>query len=243
MRALSPAELLDVWDRGLYQAPVERALTLLGAACPDTRPDALASLDIGRRDAELLALREHTFGSRLTSVATCAQCGERLEFSFGVDDIRCEPHDGDRDGSLSMDGYDVRFRLPDSRDLTSADALDDTVAQRAAMIARCVVEARRGGDPVSGACLPAHVVDAIEEAMHRAAPQADVSIAIACPCCGYEWQAMFDIVSYLWCEIETSARRILRDVHVLACAYGWHEREILALSATRRQCYLDMVRA
>ena len=243
MHALSSAELLDVWERGLHQAPVERALTLLGAARPDAPPDALAALDVGRRDAALLELRGRTFGSRLISVVTCSQCGERLEFSFGIEDIRVAPADDASARRLSVDGYDVRFRPPDSRDLAAATALAGPDAQRTSIIARCVLDARRGGEPLSTQALPAHVVDAVEEGMRHAASQADVSIGIACPCCGHEWQAAFDIVSYFWCEIETCARRILRDVHVLARAYGWHEREILALSAARRQCYLDMVRA
>jgi hypothetical protein len=33
------------------------------------------------------------------------------------------------------------------------------------------------------------------------------------------------------------------DVHALASAYGWSEREILALSDTRRRLYLEMVSA
>lgn len=260
MRALSSAELLDVWDRGLRQTPLERALTILGAARPDAPPDVLAALDVGRRDALLLELRERTFGTRLTSVVACSQCGERLEFSFGTDDIRVAPVDDASARQLSMEGYEVCFRPPDSRDLAAAalagadasdaadalDALDpaDTPdAQRTAMIARCVIDARRGGEPVPAQSLPAHVVDALEEGMRRAALQADVSIGIACPCCGHEWQAAFDIVSYFWSEIEACARRLLRDVHVLARAYGWHEREILAMSAARRQCYLDMVGA
>lgn len=243
MRALSSAELLDVWDRGLHQAPLERALTMLGAARPDAPADVLAALDIGRRDAALIELRERTFGTRLTSVVACPQCGERLEFSFGIDDIRVASGDAACAPQISADGYEVRFRPPDSRDLAAVAALAGPVEQRASMIARCVIDAQRGGEPVPAHALPVQVVDAVEEGMRRAASQADVSIGIACPCCGHAWQAAFDIVSYFWREIETCARRLLRDVHVLARAYGWHEREILAMSAARRQCYLDMVRA
>jgi len=35
----------------------------------------------------------------------------------------------------------------------------------------------------------------------------------------------------------------LSDVHTLARAYGWRERDILTLSPTRRQFYLNMVGA
>ena len=43
--------------------------------------------------------------------------------------------------------------------------------------------------------------------------------------------------------MEAHARRLLLDVHQLASAYGWSEMEILSLSATRRNAYLEMVRA
>ena len=47
-------------------------------------------------------------------------------------------------------------------------------------------------------------------------------------------------MSFLWTEIEAWAWRMLSDVHTLARAYGWGERDILALSPTRRQFYLEM---
>ena len=52
---------------------------------------------------------------------------------------------------------------------------------------------------------------------------------------------MFDIVSFFWAEIDAWARRVLREVNVLARAYGWRESDILALSPVRRQIYLSMV--
>jgi len=42
MHALSAQEMLVVWERGLEQIPLERALTLLQAACPESEPQALA---------------------------------------------------------------------------------------------------------------------------------------------------------------------------------------------------------
>ncbi len=88
MRALSASELLGVWERGLAQQPIQRALTLLSAAFPQTSPDVLAKLSIGQRDACLLTLREWLFGSQLVSLAMCPHCGERLELTFNVADIR-----------------------------------------------------------------------------------------------------------------------------------------------------------
>ena len=118
MRTLSALELLNVWERGLTQQPIQRALGLLAAACPETPPDALTKLSIGQRDGRLLMLREWTFGPQLVSLATCPRCGERLELTFKVSDIRVEPEAEPAEAlSLSIAGYEVRFRLPDSLDL------------------------------------------------------------------------------------------------------------------------------
>ncbi len=43
--------------------------------------------------------------------------------------------------------------------------------------------------------------------------------------------------------MEARAKRLLSEVHALASAYGWSEREILGLSVARREFYLGMVRA
>jgi hypothetical protein len=81
------------------------------------------------------------------------------------------------------------------------------------------------------------------DAMAEADPLADIQLGMTCPFCDHRWRVVFDIVSFLWTEIEAWAWRMLADVHTLAQAYGWGEREILTLSPTRRQFYLDMVGA
>ena len=62
---ISAAKLLQVWERGQLQAPVEKALTLLAAAYPDATRESLATLSIGERDSGLLSLREQLFGVAL----------------------------------------------------------------------------------------------------------------------------------------------------------------------------------
>ena len=53
--------------------------------------------------------------------------------------------------------------------------------------------------------------------------------------------AQLDAGAVLWDEIDARARALLGEVHLLAAAYGWTEREILALGAERRASYLSMV--
>jgi rubredoxin len=81
----------------------------------------------------------------------------------------------------------------------------------------------------------------IEGALESADPWADLSLAFQCPACGRDGEAGFDVASYLWEEVDVSARQLLNEVHLLAQAYGWSEAEILALSPARRSAYLARV--
>lgn len=242
MHSLSASELLSLWERGLPQQPTERALTLLGATSPGASNDALAQLSIGVRDRRLLRLRERTFGTQLKSVAACPQCSDRLEFSFSIEQVVVGQENQEQPLlSVSADGHDVQFRLPDSLDLLAIAPGADINRARRFLLSRCLVSARRNGGEVTLDDLPAGVIEAMVSEMGRADPQADIQLALSCPRCNHAWQLTFDIVSFFWSELNAWAQRILREVHVLASAYGWREEEILALSAWRRQVYLGII--
>jgi hypothetical protein len=215
---------------------------------------AFSQMSIGQRDAFLLTLREHLFGSQLTGVAKCPQCRERLELTFLVADIRAPlPDDGDAAAvlaqasqvlSLTADGYQVRFRLPNSADLLTVIPTEDAATARQSLLRRCVLSVERDGMDVMApalADLPESLTQALVAQMEQADPQGNVQLALDCPACGHRWLQTFDILTYLWSEIEDWARRTVREVHLLASAYGWSEREILGMSARRRQAYLEMV--
>ena len=123
MRTPSAQTLLTVWDAGEGLAPVHQGLLLLAAACPERTHDELAHWSIGRRDAQLLALRETLFGPQVTGMAACPTCAERLEMTFRTEEIRArslsdeaQPEPG---LALQSAGYEVRFRLPNSADLAA----------------------------------------------------------------------------------------------------------------------------
>jgi len=241
MRALCESTLLELWERGLSQGPATRALALLSAATPETSFDALASLSIGRRDAELLSLRESMFGSRLDCVAQCPQCGEGVEFFLGVADLRVDAPAPAREAApLTHEAYRLWVRPPNGLDLMEIEKFPDAARRRCALFERCLLAAQCDGQDIGIEQLPASLVDAAEIAMAEADPQADIALQIACPACAHHWPAILDIASYLWCEIHAWATRMLREIHVLASAYGWREQDILALSAARRRIYLEL---
>lgn len=241
MRSLSALELLGVWERGLVQPPVQRALTLLAAAHPELPYETLERLNIGQRDARLLTLREWLFGQQIISVARCPSCGERLEFSFEVSSLRgaSEP-EAEETFSLSEAGYELSFRLPNSGDLLVMSTVDAPTRNRF-LLERCLLTVQHNGKEQPTDQLPASVAQTIVERMAELDPQADVHLALSCPACDYQWQAPFDIVVFFWSEIHAWAKRILQEVHTLASAYGWREADILAMSSWRRQCYLEII--
>lgn len=246
----SATDLLHVWERGQRESPVEKALTMLSFACPDMPREALAALSIGQRDACLIELREKLFGSQLSSLADCPGCGERLEMDFRVSDIRAPARpELAQPLSVKRSGYELSFRLPNSLDLMELPGEASVTEMRGRLFERCLLGVQppgrtqfdRQASPELPAEIPAVVIEAAIVCMSEADAQADVQLKLTCPCCERQWKAAFDIVSYLWSELQERAAQLLREVHLLASAYGWREAEILALSPWRRQCYLEML--
>lgn len=237
-------QLLDTWNRGRGLAPGERALLLLAIARPDAPEDVRASWTVGERDAALLGLRRQTFGSRLDAVASCTSCGELLELEFGLDDITF-PAQGDPGGGLTVadDGYALTVRPPCSADLAALARGAGGIDPEQWLLERCVLEACRDGTPCAPGEIPKAVLERVAASIAGADAQADVVLHLTCPGCGHEFNAVFDIVAYLWRELEGVGLQLLREVHVLASAFGWSERDILSLPAWRRRSYVEMVGA
>ncbi|HWW62087.1 MAG TPA: phage baseplate protein, partial [Thermoanaerobaculia bacterium] len=130
--------------------------------------------------------------------------------------------------------HEVIVRAPTSADLAAIESMTDVHAARTALLAACI-----GTEPDT---LPADVIDAIVARLEELDPQADVALVLTCPECAHEWREPFDIVTFFWNEVSVAARRLLGEVHELASAYHWSERDILALSPARRDAYLELVR-
>jgi hypothetical protein len=240
---ISAAKLLQVWERGQLQAPVEKALTLLAAAYPDATRESLATLSIGERDTGLLSLREQLFGAQLSSLTDCPACGEQLELNFNVADIRASSVSPGAPLYLTHSGYELELRLPNSLDLLQLTECSTIAAMRARLFELCCVSVSHHGEPAVLTGLPAEIVELAIERIGESDPQADVEIDLNCPECRHVWQTGFDIVSYLWSELQSWAMHMLREVHVLASSYGWGELDILNMSPQRRRGYLEILGA
>ncbi len=239
MQALDGQQLVRAWEVGRGRHPVERALTLLAAATPEADSAEFAHWPLGRRDAALLAVREATLGPSMDVHAHCPACAEEIEFSLNSADIVTRHTLDAAAPMLDMDdgnGRRWRFRVPTSADLLAAAPAGSVSDARDLLVRRCLVSG-----PAAGIDPPEDVLAALPERMAEADPDAEVLLDLSCPACGHGWQADLDVAAFFWTEVDGEARRLLRDVHVLAGAYGWREADILAMNPARRGIYLEMV--
>ncbi len=240
MQPLSASEMVQIWEWGEQKHPVDRALGLLTLALPELPAAEVAALSVGQRNTRLLILHEQTLGTLLNGYAECTACGEKLEFSVAVSALLLpEPEQFEFD--LTLQGFDLRCRLPTSQDLAALVGYSDVEAARDLLLQRSIVQAQRNGEAIAVSDLPEALIPDLASAISARDPQAEMRFALECPACGQEWSALFDIVTFFWTEMGDRVRHLLYDVHRLAQAYGWCETDILNISATRRQMYLEWV--
>lgn len=239
------AELLQATDAN------QLALRLLGALHPGHSPGQLAAVPVDRRDAQLLRWRRASFGDRMDASSCCPACGQRIDYSLSAQALL---GDGQADGGDALDGAGTTLALPFGdpagapQALRRPDSQDADEALQAASAAGTADQAIDAGVQalllrcLAGALRPEHntaaVADAFGQALAAAAPLADPRVALQCPACGSRWDEALDIARFLQADIAAAATRLLHEVHALARAYHWSERDILALPAARRRFYL-----
>jgi hypothetical protein len=242
----SSEALLAAWEQGLAEPhAIGRTLSLLAVACPDVAPLSLSLLRIGERDAVLMQLQEKLFGCHVSALANCAGCGQRVELSFDLAEVRAsDPCEQSGNLTASWEQYQVEFRLPNSRDLLALIGQEDyeeIERMRVRLLERIIVRARYGERPVAAQELPEELISAMEAEMQAADPQAEINLRLCCQSCNCEWTALFDPGIFLWKEVDAWAIRLLQEVHFLATAYGWREADILTMTPWRRHAYLEML--
>ena len=229
MPGFDAASLVTLWERGRALGPLSRAV-MLAAAGEGEREEAVAEWPLGRREAALIRLCTACFGGATPVSVACPACGERLEFEI---DAAGATLDDDETPLALASG--ARFRAPTTADLMIAARAPSLAEGARRLIGRCRLD---DGPPLGDADF--------EEADRRMAEWrrgAAITLNLACAECGHAWSDEFDAAAYLWIEIEARARDLLDEVHWLASRYGWPEADILALSVTRRQMYLEMIGA
>lgn len=249
VREVSSSSVLAAWEQGYGLGPAGRGMAMLAIAMPGESTADLAQLTVGQRDRLLITLRMRLFGDELRGLDACPRCAARVETTHSAAELCLPPIARDADvveirGTESTGAdFHLQLRLPTSADLLVIEGLSDPASRRQTLVRRCIVGDWNAADDVAvDGPLTAELISAAAQRFAEEDPQADIRFRLECHACGQTWSSRFDIVTFLWAEIDAWAQRLLAEVHALAGSYGWSEREILALSPWRRQIYLEMLR-
>jgi len=231
--------LLDLWERGVGQAGTARADLVLQASGAGVAPPRT----LGERNVSLIELHARVFGPQLDLQSRCPSCRTAAQFSSDCAALAALRPEADpaRPHRVEIQGYVIEFRLPDGTDLAEAsreDAEDEFVRH---LLERCVLACSREHERVSIRDVPEPVLDDLSQRMEALDPAARVAFGVECPQCGARWDAHLDVAQLVWTKVQAAAERLLLEIDTLARAYGWTEREVLALSPLRRAAYLQLV--
>jgi len=228
--------LVQAWDRAQdsprWQRPGVIAATLAPAGAGAPVEDAPVGI-VARRALEAVSTR---FGPDVEAVFSCRSCGEQLEASIAAEDLlaHAPAHDPGPFTVDADDGARLLVRLPRPADVAAAACVESPEDAVRTLLERIVLEAPRGLDATAYA-------DAVGAACEARDPLGVVDVELVCPTCGTADRPALDISQWCWALADAHARRLLDEVHVLASAYGWSEREILSLGPRRRSFYLECV--
>ena len=221
-------------------SPTRRALVLLRLGYPNLSEEDVAQLSIGSRNALLLRLRKALFGSVFVSTCDCESCQQRLDLTFEASMIELQDPKPNQSQTVSIDGHQVDFRLPCSQDLLDQGPNTSKLTAKN-VLAKCIQTIVKDGSSIEVEQVSAKFISQFENQIAELDSQANIEFNVDCPSCGSNQSSRFDILSFLWSEIDSWAKLILREVHVLASRYGWSEEKILKMNPIKRNLYLQMV--
>lgn len=235
-RPVGAADLLTVWESGARLHALQRSALLCAWARPELSSQQVAELPLGAVTTTLLRLHVASFGAALHCCVDCARCRQRLELQLDADVLlQALPAPA---GACEPAAAGLRLRPVTLGDLAAVAGVADAAAAARELLARCA------GVPVERITrLEPAQWDSAEQALEGADPAADLTFEVHCPACGGDGGAQLDPGVLLWAQVERAARGLLQQIHTLAGAYGWSERDILALSAERRAVYLEWAAA
>jgi len=227
MAAPSATDLIAAWDPA-SRAPPHRRLSTLLASCEGA--DAVAADTLGMRNQRLLRLHRDLVGGALEARVTCAHCATESEFELPAEAILAAPPPApDARVRVRYGGRTVTVRLPRIADIETLSAPD---------LRRAIIERCRTG---TGGPVPADLAKKLGRKFEALDPAANIVVNIACSGCTRPIAASVDLARFVARDLDRVLDSLLRDLDVIASAYGWSEQAILAMPPQRRRRYVAMI--
>ncbi len=212
-------ELLDGWRTSGAEPVTHRLAALLGLA-----PAELARDTLGQRNRRLIALLEAWVDRPVEAHVVCPACSASNEFILPLAAMKDlpEPLPGAR-----VDYAGRTFRLPTMADIEALGPDPLALARRCA------------DDPALE--LEPHDLAVLGASFDELDPLARLEIDSDCSICGQPISADVVLEDFVAAELTRTADLLLRDIDVIAAAYGWSEEAIAALPAARRARYVALI--
>lgn len=234
------AALLALWEAALGRDAWQREELLVRAATGGAAPRTP-----GARNEALLRWRQQLLGRTLPLRATCPRCAGELDLALDTEALCAAQAGAEPETALLQLGERrLRLRAPtieDLRELSARHADADTLATALLERCACADPAPQPGSPPLP--LEAHERAAVAARLEALDPCASFDIALACPDCGHAWHSPLDVAGTVWTELRRRAELLLLDVAALAREFAWSERDVLAMTPTRRAAYLQLAGA
>jgi hypothetical protein len=234
--------------------PIERISALLEryVSVDSTQAGWVHELTLGDREALLLHIIRLTFGNRIPCTLKCPACMKFMEVELQTDQLllpSATNQEQFHEEAFIADetSWQVRFRMPRACDVEAAIEGGGSPTDAVATVLRhCVEEVWRQNDGDRHASItadwwPAGLDAQIVARLAEIDPQAEIVLRLDCPTCGNRFSSVFDTGDYLLRELDGRERQLLYDVHRLAMAYHWSEKDILRMAPRKRKQYLKLV--
>ena len=214
-------------------------ITALLAQCSDIADaEAWWREPTGSRIAALLRLATVSDGvETLTARLRCPRtaCGSEFEIELRTSLLDDVP--GPERVSVTLpDGSRALVRQPTGQDQRRWAGQHYTSQRDAitAIVDTLVVEGHVAADDE-------RALAAVAAALADHDPLVDFVVSSACPSCEQPIETSIDLEGTALARLAAVRRSLLADVHALASAYGWTEREILAIPSGRRASYRALI--
>jgi hypothetical protein len=205
--------LIDAWADG--DSAHLRLDRLLRAMASD---DALGAETLGQRNQRLLRFARRLGGGPLEGVVRCPACASDNEFAVPEDALLALPPPTVTTATVAG----VTLRLPRMAELLAHDATP--------LLAR-----------FADGALSAEAAQAAGAAFDALDPAAHVVLEIACADCNTGFPVDVDIAAFVAMRVDRAVAGLMREIDIIAGAYGWSEAEIAALPPHRRRAYVAMI--
>lgn len=214
------------------------ALDRIGGA-PATR-ERVDALSVPDRRFLMVELAQALGLACAWSTHACEGCAAPFDFPLDLAQLPVVPAGPDYPCAVVTTARGrVRLRVPTGADQIRIAALDADDAAALRMLATlCASPCDDAMDRDLAAAFSPDDLAALDAGLEELAPNLPWALEARCPECGQDNVIPIDTAAWL----ARAAEGPTADVHEIALAYGWSERDILALTRTQRRKYLALIR-